>query len=221
MSQSVLSDISIVVVNFQTPDLLDVAVRSIKQHYPDVPLVIVDNGSRDESKTTIEQLLHDFDGGVRALWLNSNVGHGPAMHAALLESKSEWLFFLDSDTKTLRGGFLEEMLERGSVDNSVFGVGEIAPINKRGYLYDAGVPALVAAFMLINRHRYLAGKPFENHGAPGVRMFWDANARGLRLVDYPIQDYIDHLCRGTVRRFGYASLGIAAKVNDLLQKIGL
>lgn len=193
----------------------------MKDQYPDVPVVIVDNGSRDESKTVIRKLIEDYGGGVTVTLLDDNVGHGPAMDVALRASTDEWMFFLDSDTRTNRGGFLEAMLELARSGPDILGVGEIAPINRRGYLDPNGTPAFVAAFMLIHRERYLQCRPFVNHGAPGVRLFWDAAKRGFRLVDFPIQDYIDHLCRGTVRRFGYASLGIGAKVNDLLQKIGL
>jgi hypothetical protein len=38
-------DLSAVIIHYQTPDLLKIAVESFKRFYPQTPLYVVDNGS--------------------------------------------------------------------------------------------------------------------------------------------------------------------------------
>ena len=38
-------DLSAVIIHYQTPDLLKMAVESFKRFYPKMPLYVVDNGS--------------------------------------------------------------------------------------------------------------------------------------------------------------------------------
>src|SRR5690606_23936587 len=45
--------VAALVVNFQTPDLLETAVLSFLSFYPQVDLTLVDNGSRDDSPALI------------------------------------------------------------------------------------------------------------------------------------------------------------------------
>lgn len=207
-----------VVVNFQTPDLLKAAVRSFKSFYPRVPLVIVDNGSRDSSRLMVESLCSEYER-VTCEYKKSNMGHGPAMHGVIARAEYEFYFFLDSDTITREGGFLEEMLDEFA-DPEVYGVGQVVPMNKRGFYDPKGAPALVAAYMLIREPIYRTLSPFEHHGAPVRKNFMEASRRNLKLKDYPIQTYIDHLHRGTASRFGY-KLGLKGKINHLLNKLGI
>ena len=207
-----------VVVNYQTPDLLDVAVRSFKQFYPDVPLIIFDNGSQDNSRDVIEHLCREC-ANVVAEFSSSNLGHGPAMHAVISRAEYSWYFFLDSDTETKTGGFLEEMLS-GYDDPNHYAAGKVIPMNRRGFPAPGGFPALDAAYMLIRQELYAALPSFAHHGAPVVQNFQEAASRGLVVLDYPVHNFIDHLHRGTVSRFGYG-LGLRGKINFLLNKLGL
>lgn len=207
-----------VVVNYQTPDLLDDAVRSFKRFYPDVEMIIVDNGSADDSREVIEDLVAEHSH-LHAEYFDSNRGHGPAMHHAVGLTDRPFIFFLDSDTVTERGGFLEEMI--GFFDEEkVYGVGKRRPFNRRGFEDQEGSPMLIAAHMLLRRSIYLSLPPFIHHGAPVVENFTVAAERGYRLIDYQIEDAVRHLHRGTVNRFGYG-LGLKGRINYLLNKLGL
>ena len=68
-------DVTTVIVNYQTPDYLKLAVSSFKKHYPYNEILIIDNGSRDESKEMIYQLINSFEN-VRAEMLPDNIYHG-------------------------------------------------------------------------------------------------------------------------------------------------
>ena len=208
----------VVVVNYQTPDLLDVAVRSFKQLYPDLPLIVADNGSQDNSRQVIEKLCEDLPR-VTAKYFAANLGHGPAMHRVIAQKDYAWYFFLDSDTETHAGGFLEEMLERYDEPN-LYAVGKVIPMNKRGFVDTDGFPALDAAYMLIREDFYSQLSSFEHHGAPVVRNFMDAQQHGFQVQNFPVQEFVEHLHRGTVARFGYG-LGIKGRINYLLNKLGL
>jgi glycosyltransferase involved in cell wall biosynthesis len=211
--------ISAAVINYQTPDLLDTAVRSFHSHYPDVTVLVIDNGSSDESPAMIEALGAELGNVIETRVLNENRYHGPAMDLALRELQTDYVYIFDSDTATLRSGFLEQMMRLADRDG-VYGVGQIVHVNKRGFAVREGIPVLVSAHMLINRNLYLTLPPFIHHGLPALANFKAASDRGLRLESYPVAEYVKHFGRGTAERFGYG-LGLRSRLDYLLNKIGL
>jgi len=214
-------DITTVIINFQTPDLLNTAVRSFKRFYPEEKLLIIDNGSDDdgESLKLIKVLADEFKS-IESVFLNSNIFHGPAMDLAIKKYvNTEYVFFLDSDTDTKQGGFLEQMNKILSSEKNVYGVGEIIKANKRGYKSETGKEILLTPYMLINTHLYKTLMPFIHHGQPTLHNFTDAKTKGYELRFFKISDYINHLWRGTADRFGYG-LGFRAKLDYVLNKLG-
>ncbi len=217
-SQTVPNSVTAAVVNFQTPDLLENAVRSFREHYPTTDLLIVDNGSQDESKSLIHELVRELPQNTRTLYLEKNVFHGPAMHRALETISSTYVYFFDSDTITKTGGFLEEMTSQ--LDSSgAYGIGRKHHVDKRGFPKQDGFPILISYYMMWRVETYKSLPPFEHHGLPVLKNCIDAHHRGEHLLDYPIQDYVDHLGRGTASRFGY-SLGWRSRWERLLYKLG-
>ena len=55
-----LQKIGVIIINFQTPDLLQNAVVSFRSFYPAVDLLIVDNGSKDNSLDIINTLMENY-----------------------------------------------------------------------------------------------------------------------------------------------------------------
>lgn len=215
-------NITTVIINFQTPELLTVAVNSFKTYYPKAPLLIIDNGSRDEgvSKTMIEKLSLDHEK-VKSHFLGKNIYHGPAMDLAIKELvHSELTFFLDSDTETKQSGFLEEMEALCFSDDQIYGVGEITRSNKRGYKAENGEQILLTPYMLIRNDVYRSLKPFIHHGQPTLHNFIDSKKKGYSLKNFHVSEYINHLWRGTASRFGYG-LGIRGKIDYILNKMGI
>jgi len=215
-------DITTVIINFQTPDLLDRAVRSFKRFYPETPLIIIDNGSKDLGQSCSSDLSfgEEFES-TEGVFLETNIFHGPAMDLAIKEYvNTKYVFFLDSDTVTKKGGFLEEMDEIISSEREIYGMGEIIKANKRGYKSETGKEILLTPYMLINTDLYSSLRPFIHHGQPTLHNFSDAASKGFMLKAYKISDYIDHIWRGTADRFGYG-LGFKGKLDYLLNKLGL
>ena len=48
-------DLSAVIIHYQTPELLKIAVESFKRFYPQTPLYVVDNGSDSEVVDRVEE----------------------------------------------------------------------------------------------------------------------------------------------------------------------
>jgi glycosyltransferase involved in cell wall biosynthesis len=209
-----------VVVNFQTPDLLKETVESFRKYYPQSPLLIIDNGSKDNSKDVIEQMRQISPIHTNVLLLEENTFHGPAMHRAMRIASEEFVFFLDSDTQTKQGGFLEAMQTELETSVNAYAIGRQMIVNKRGFPASKGITVLVPAYMMIRRNMYSNLAPFEHHGFPVMKNFLDAQRKGYTLKLFPVEEFIEHRWRGTASRFGYG-LGWRGKKDFVLNKIGL
>ena len=207
------------VVNFQTPDLLGPAVRTFHAHYPDVRLLIIDNGSADESPGFVRALADELGPAVEALLLEENIFHGPAMHRALCELDAPYVYIFDSDTETLTGGFLEAMQAELEAAPTRYGSGHVVRANHRGFRDERGAPVLASAHMLLKRDVYHRLPPFIHHGLPALRNFEAAAEQGYELVPFPLEDFVLHKGRGTAERFGYG-LGLRSKLDFVLNKLG-
>lgn len=208
------------VINFQTPDLLEVAVRSFHDVYPDVPVLIIDNGSQDDSRALIEMLCATLGSVVSAHYLPSNIYHGPAMHRALDMLTARYIYVFDSDTETQRGGFLEPMIGTIEALERGYGAGQRVMVDKRGFAASDGIPVLASYHMVLKRSTYHQLPPFIHHGLPVLKNFTAAAQQGYGVADFPITDYVNHLGRGTAARYGYG-LGWRSRLDYVLHKLGL
>jgi len=216
-----LEKLSVIIINFQTPNLLKNAVDSFREFYPTIDLLIVDNGSKDNSLAVINNLIEKHQTSTTLLAFPKNIFHGPAMHAAIQKVSKEYIFLLDSDTETIKGLFLEKMLELAQTNEKTYSVGRLDTVDKRGFLTNGkGIPAVRTAYMMINRKYYHRFHPFEHHGLPTLKNFTDAHQLGFKFLNFPIENYINHLGRGTAAKFGY-NLGIKSKIDFILHKLGL
>jgi glycosyltransferase involved in cell wall biosynthesis len=208
-----------VVINFQTPDLLKTAIESFRKFYPTIMVTIIDNGSQDTSREEIEKLCSAEPAYTETLMLGSNAYHGPAMNQAMNSTREEYVFFLDSDTETKQGGFLEAMQAELEMEERAYGIGLPITVNKRGFLAKSGVTVIAPAYMMVRRRLYSKFPPFEHHGLPVLKNFLNAQKMGYTLKPFPIEKYIDHRWRGTAARFGYG-LGWRGKRDFVLNKLG-
>lgn len=212
-------DITTVIINYQTPDLLEVAARSFRNVYPEQPLLLVDNGSKDHSPSLIDKLEGELPH-TKSLILEKNIYHGPAMDLILKNYiSSKFVFFLDSDTETHKKGFLEQMQDIAQ-NNGVYAVGEVITVNERGFKNEDGIEVILTPYLFLKRKYYAELPPFIHHGQPTIHNFKEAHKKGLKLEPFPISDYIHHHWRGTADRFGYG-LGLKGKLDFFLNKLGL
>ena len=143
------------------------------------------------------------------------------MDRALRTAPTGYVFFLDSDCVVRKGGFLERMLSAAEEQPARYAVGKKILLNDRGYEVPAGGHEYIRPIcMLVKRTPYLSLPPFERHGAPCLANMSAAVQRGFVLVNFPIDEFVDHEGRGTAGRFGYR-LGLRGRVNHVLNKFGL
>lgn len=223
MTMSDSSPVTAVIINFRTPELTRHAVETLRMRYASLPLLLIDNGSGPASEAELLRLREGSPGRTELLLNPKNIHHGPAMDQALHHLHSRFILFIDSDCEIRREGFVEHMTRIADRDPEVYAVGKLIYMNARGFDIEQspGAHAYIRPIcMMVNREVYLRLPPFERHGAPCLKNMIAASASGLKLVHFPVEDYVRHEGRGTAARFGYR-LGVKGKVNHLLNRFGL
>lgn len=215
-------DVTAAVVNYGTPDLTRAAVWSLRSLYPALPVLVVENGSPDDSKARLAALAKEA-GGVTLLTPGANLHHGPGLDLALRRATTPWVLTFDSDCVAYRGGFLEAMRAAADADPAAYMVGQLHHVDARGFDVPADTPG-AAPYVhpkcaLVRREAYLALPPFERHGAPCLTNERAAAREGLALLDAPVRDYVLHLGEGTVKRYGYG-LGAGGRLARLRRLLG-
>lgn len=212
-----------VVINYQTPDLTTRAIHSLRKYYPGLSLLLIDNGSRDESRKVLETISSGNDRHLRVVFNPSNLHHGPAMDWAARTVESSYIAFLDSDCEIRQGGFLEQMVDRLEQSGDNYAIGKLTFMDNRGFDVLESTDAIRYVrpiCMVLKRGQYLTLPPFRHHGAPCLQNMKEAGRRGLVLLNFPVEDFVYHQGRGTAVRHGYG-LGWKGKLNHLLHKMGL
>ncbi len=215
--------VTVVVINYRTPDLTERAVRSLRRWYPSIRLLLIDNGSGDGSAQLLGRLRDESPSSTELLCNGTNLHHGPGMDQAARRVETPFVLFLDSDCEVIEGHFVEQMLELMRQSKSGYAVGKKIWMDGRGFDRDEGQgahPYIRPICMLLNREAYCRFPPFEIHGSPCLANFTAASAAGLQLVHFPVEEYVAHLGRGTAGRHGYR-LGLRGKINYFMHWLGL
>ena len=107
-------------------------------------------------------------------------------------------------------------------DPQTYAVGSRAYLDRFGYEVtstQAFYSAYIQPFcMLIDRRKYNELKPFKHHGSPGLHNMQQAVQNGYRLVEFPIQEYVNHNGMGTCSRYGY-NLGTRHKLENIIHRL--
>lgn len=95
-------DVSIIIVNYNTPDLTIDCIESVRKHSIGVnyEIIIVDNASHDDS---VEQIRRRYkkDNFIKIIKCKSNKGFGKANNIGAARARGKYLFLLNSDTVLL------------------------------------------------------------------------------------------------------------------------
>ncbi len=88
---------SIICATFNRASLIKNAIGSvISQSYSNWEMIIVDDGSIDNTESIVKEFLSD---NIKYIKLNRNYGVGYARNKGINESSGEWIIVLDSDNK--------------------------------------------------------------------------------------------------------------------------
>ena len=99
IAYSIVMDVSVVIVNFNTEAVLKTCLQSLfeQTHDIDFEVIVSDNGSTDGS---IDMVKTEFPQ-VILIENNANLGFGAANNRAQSIAKGKYIFYLNSDTKLL------------------------------------------------------------------------------------------------------------------------
>ena len=194
-----LDDITVLIVNYRTPDLIRRCVESLRTYYPEIKMLLIDNGSFDASREYIKRMDEQHEQ-VTGILNVDNRFHGPALDQGLRACFTPLALTLDSDTETIRGGFLEQMSVYFYAPE-IYAVGQLITMDWFGYETHSRTPLAFQyvhpSCMLVRRAVYLRLKPFIHHGSPAIHNMRHARRAGYHLMDYPVGEYLQHTGRGT------------------------
>ncbi len=230
-----IDQIPIVTVSYNSPDLIEALLRTLRRHYSNRVYVI--DGSNPDVAEQIRAITDACDN-VEFIPFGYNIHHGPGLAWAIRHlGLSGEVLFLDSDVEVLRGGFIESL--HSHLRPGMYGVGGVQPVNEQGYdRPDGAVRYLHPACMLTNIEVVRQWPMPIKHGAPLIATMLAIHQAGahelIASVDWVKQDfapkpvqrhYIKHDWQGTVIRTGgyHYDLPSASKVvnTDLLQFVPL
>ena len=86
--------LSIVIVSYNTRDLLDECLASIARHCNDAEVIVVDNDSRDDS---VEMVRQNYPS-VKLIDARANLGFAGANNRGIQEATGDFVLLLNSDT---------------------------------------------------------------------------------------------------------------------------
>lgn len=215
-----VSDITALVINYRTPDLLLKCLESFLACYPESRILLVDNGSGDSSVEIIQDYASRFPK-IDVILNRENCYHGPALDQGIHKIRTPYVFTLDSDCEIIRAGFLELMLALFA-DPELYAAGELMYMNRFGYKMPSPRRKVIRyihpSAMLLDRNKYLQLRKFTHHGSPCLVNMKSAARAGYRLANFPVGEYIHHAGRGTAAHYGYG-LGLRHVIEYFLNKI--
>lgn len=198
-------DITILVCQRKTKDLIQLNLESILRFYPDIPIVVVDGDSQDDSTLYLKwmQLKHS---NIK-VWFRGNKGggkhtsHGVTMDEAIFGYiDTKYVLIMDSDTIMDRSGCVEGMLAQMEANPNMFATGTLMLVSNAG---DACRPPEndedilryshpSCSLMRADIYKRMKAK-FCDHGAPSVYVMKEAAQNGFEVGYFPIHLYVSHL----------------------------
>ena len=181
-------------VNCGTYDLLDVALKSVWEHYPEMPICVVDLLAKNKLD----------DERISQLPIGHNIGHGPGICEAMYRLRADALFIFDTDIEMTKPGFIEACID--ATPREWYGVGVVK--NQWGINQEIGeefdMLYLEPYACLLNRRRFFRYARPVDHGMPMVSSCYDVCKRGNRdmLINVDVEEYIKHEGRKTFLNLG-------------------
>lgn len=122
--------LSVILLNYNQPDMTIDCIEYLlknKTNYEDFEIIVVDNGSKDDSVVKLEE----FAGKYNLCFINNkeNLGFAEGNNAGIRVARGEWILLLNNDT-VFKEDFILKMAE-AALDNP-----DAAAIGPKIYYYD-------------------------------------------------------------------------------------
>ncbi len=90
--------ISVVIPTFNKSELLETTLNSVlQQTYPCIEVILVDNGSTDDTRIKIDHFLTLHPNIFKAVYMKENLGPSGARNIGIMAAKGKYIFLLDGD----------------------------------------------------------------------------------------------------------------------------
>ena len=110
-----------------TKRLIDYSLKSFREFYPDMKLIIIDNSgtNRPEGPICTEALkvYCETDKLAKLIVMPRNLGHGVAMNHGFKQIKTDYVYVFESDVEMRSPGLIEAMLKK--ITPEIYSVGPI------------------------------------------------------------------------------------------------
>ena len=190
-----MEEVPIVVVNYNGAELLKKYLQSVlKTKYPYKDVVVIDNGSTDDSVDYVKSL------GVKLIRLDKNYGPAYARNVALRTFKTQFVAFLDNDVET-PPDWLDPLLETIRSDEKVAAVQSLYTEWPYGE-EPRPIPWFSTAAALTRREALLKVGGFDEHYFfywEDVDLSWRLWRAGYRILMVP-KSKVYHEAHGTFRK---------------------
>jgi len=210
------SKVTVVTVNYNTPDLLYGLLGSLRQFLDTGRVIVVNNSEECLDRARYGKGLRGF----KCIETGANIGHGPAMHVGIVAADTPQVLTLDTDTTLLRDGLLTYYADAlSTVPTAWYGAGNVTLYTMEGVTHRPkeegevsygrwswGWPVPMAYLhpycALINRAQYLRYARFEDHGAPCLSAMlhlavMQPQRRPALINMTGLDEYVHHAWRGT------------------------
>lgn len=194
-------------VNYNTPELVDTMISSVRSTLGDNISVHVVDGS-DQVKYNIKK-----DNNVTHHDLGYNIHHGPGMHYGVCKIDTPYTLIVDSDVIVLKDllSFYNQHIR-----SEFYACGISVHVNSGGFNVEpvetGSIKYIHPQCMLLDNKMYNQYKPFVKHGAPCINTMKDIKEHNhehlLIGVDFNCRDAVnnptlwEHEGRATINKWG-------------------
>ena len=217
-----INSVEILTVNYNTPDLIDNLIKSVRDVEGDYQIRVIDGSDREPFRTEIRDICSKYENIIleQQGW---NIHHARGLDLGITTSVKDWVILMDSD-KVILQPFFNKMFQC-AIENNKMIVGDSCHVNNGGIAIDKDysvahpIKYYHASMLLFNKDYYIKlkqlGAGFNHHGAMSINMMKYLHDTGLsQIVGADIWDYMEIEKsdtikyvggggRGTVNRFGY------------------
>lgn len=160
-------DVSVIIVNYNTEQLLNQCIQSILDNTKGIcyEIIVVDNASTDNSVSAVKRLYPD----VKVIQNEVNSGFGAANNLGIRKSSGEYIFLLNSDTYLLHNSikvFFDFMTNPINSNVGVCG-GELLNEDGKKAISYGNFPTIKEVFFSLG-FSYVFKRFFDRHIASAV-----------------------------------------------------
>lgn len=171
-----------VTVSYNTKELLEKAISSIRKFHPKMKLIIVDGS--DRRNPCYEYIKNLADEYTRIFHTDENIGHGRGLCIGINYINTPYFLTFDSDIEMMKSP-LQKMFDM--IEEDTYGVGYTEPTDFGGHewgsrknkMHEGPIKYLHPYFCLIQKKEYDKLPPFIHHGAPAVNTMLAIHRKGI------------------------------------------